>query len=217
MRRIGFLTVLLTTAFIFVSAQDKEKKDPLSLLAQLKPWEVPFLPPTVRDTLGAVDTLFLDLQKESKKEGEWVLQFNVFNDESLFAFTFAIRHDSLMQFDSISLVGTRIDFFQTKLVNKSTKVPHTVTVGLFSALSAGAPPVGAGYGPVMRMYFRAPASRPISIRSVATINMQPGLEFVTPQGTPIHPVVVRMGDGVAATPDEKPAKPTVPSKPKRKG
>ncbi|MCI0330824.1 MAG: hypothetical protein L0196_07720 [candidate division Zixibacteria bacterium] len=216
MRKIGLAVILLVGAFVFVFAQEKEKKDPLTLLTQLKPGEVPFLPPAVRDSLGAADTLFLDLQKGAK-EGEWVLHFHVFNDESLFAFTFPIRHDSLMKFDSISLAGTRIDFFQTKLVNKSTKVANTVVVGLFSALSAGAPSMSPGNGLVMKMFFRAPASRPISIRSVATVSMQPNLEFVTPQGAPIYPAVVRLGDGGAAAPDKKPAKPSVPSKPKRKG
>ena len=72
-----------------------------------------------------------------------------------------------------------------------------------------------GRGLVMKMFFTAPASRPISIRSVATIKMPPSLEFVTPRGLPIHPVVVRIGDSVTASPDEKPAKPV--SKRKRRG
>ncbi len=135
------------------------------------------------------------------------MHFNVFNDESLFAVSFPVRHDSLLTFDSISLVGTRIDFFQTKMVNKPPSVPNTVTVGLFTALNPEAPPMPPGRGLVMKMFFTAPTSRPISIRSVATIKMPPSLEFVTPRGLPIHPVVVRIGDSVTASPDEKPAKP----------
>lgn len=214
MRRIGLSLVLLVFCFAALWSQQKDSKALLSPLAGLKPWEVPFIPPTVEDTIGLVDTLFLDLKK-GEKEGQWVLHFNVFNDESLFALSFPVRHDSLLAFDSISLAGTRIDFFQTKMVNKPPSVPNTVTVGLFTALNPEALPLPPGRGLVMKMFFTAPASRPISIRSVATIKMPPSLEFVTPRGLPIHPVVVRIGDSATASPDEKSAKPA--SKRKRKG
>lgn len=211
MRRIGFSLALLVFCFS-CGPKPKDTKAPVSPLAGLEPWEVPFIPPNVEDTLGAVDTLFLDLKK-GDKEGEWVVHHSVFNDEPLFALSFTLRHDSLMTFDSISLVGTRIEFFQTQMVNRPPEVPNTITVGLFTALNPQAPPLEPGRGLVMKMHFRAPASRPISIRSVATINMPPGLEFVTPQGTPIHPAVVRIGDGAAAVPPEK----AEPAKRKRKG
>lgn len=216
MRRLVLLFVFSAAAMTLVFAQKSEKKDPLSELTSLKLWEVPFIPPSVLDTVATPDTLFLDLKKGAK-EGEWVLDHIVFNDEPLFALSFTLRHDSLMNFDSISVVGTRIDFFQTKMVNKPTNVPNTVTVGLFSALSPQAPPLTPGRGSVMKMYFTAPPSRPISIRSVAPINMPPGLEFVTPEGGPIHPVVVRIGDAGTPAPEKKPAKPATSSKTKRKG
>jgi hypothetical protein len=215
MRRTVFFAVLSVLGFALVFAQEGKKEDPLSALKELKPWEVPFVFPTVHDTIGAADTLFLDLKK-GEKEGAWVLHFHIFNDESLFALSFPVRHDSLLKFDSISLVGTRVDFFQTKMVNKPANVPNTVTVGLFSALNPMAPPLDPGRGLVMKMHFTAPVSRPISIRSVGTIAMPPGLEFVTPRGLAIHPAVVRMGDALAA-PATKPAKPTGTSTKKKKG
>ena len=124
MRRVGLLLVLLVFCFTTIWSQQKNTKEPASPLAGFKPWEVPFIPPTVEDTIGSVDTLFLDLKK-GEKEGAWILYFNVFNDESLFAVSFPVRHDSLLVFDSISLVGTRIDFFQTKMVNKppASRIP----------------------------------------------------------------------------------------------
>ncbi len=213
MRRIVFFAVLSVLGFAIVFAQETGKKEALSALTKLQPWEVPNIPIRVTDTLGVVDTLFLEMQKGSKG-GEWVLHFHVFNDESLFALSFPVRHDSLLKFDSISLAGTRIDFFQTKMVNKPENVRNTVTVGLFTALNPMAPPMAPGRGLVMKMYFTAPASRPVSIRSVAPINMPPGLEFVTPRGTPIHPAVVRIGDGAADAPEKKPAG---SSKTKKKG
>lgn len=216
MRTFGLSLALVFLGFSALWSQGKTETNPqANPLAGLKPWEVPFIPAPIQDTLGKVDTLFLDLKKGAK-EGEWVLNFNVFNDESLFALSFPVRHDSLLAFDSISLAGTRIDFFQTKLVNKSPTVPNVVVVGLFSALSPDAPPMPPGNGLVMKMFFKAPASRPISIRSVATINMPPSLEFVTPRGTPVHPAVVRVGDSGPAAPAEKPA-PVKPSKRKRRG
>lgn len=215
MRRIGFFAVLLVLGYSFGFAQDNKKEDPLGALRALKPWEVPFIAPVVTDTLGAPDTLFLDLKK-GEKEGEWVLHFHVFNDESLFALSFPVRHDSLMKFDSISLVGTRIDFFQTKMVNKPANVPNTVTVGLFSALNPMSPSLVPGRGVVLKMHFTAPASRPISVRSVGTISMPPGLEFVTPRGLGLHPAVVRLGDKGAGAPADKPVKPAENSK-KKKG
>jgi len=216
MKRFGLTLVFLAFGFAFVFAQKNKKEDPLSILTSLKPWEVPFIPPTVGDTIGAPDTLYLDLKK-GEKEGAWVLHFHVFNDESLFALSFPIRHDSLMKFDSINLAGTRTDFFQTKMVNKPANVPNTVTVGLFTALNPTAPPMPPGNGLVMKMHFTAPASRPISIRSTATISMPPGLEFVTPRGLPIHPAVVRKGDSTTPAPDKKPVKPAGSSKTKKKG
>lgn len=213
---------IVLTAAIFGFSGVFAAGEKTSPTAELKPWEVPNIALPIDDAFGAQDTLWLDLQK-GKTSGavtEWVLYLSAFNDESLFAISFAIRHDSLMTFDSISLAGTRIDFFQTKIVNKKTAIPNTVTVGLFTALSPGAPPVPPGKGLVTKMYYKAPAARPISIRSVAPILMPPGLEFVTPKGGSAHPVVVRLGDAVAAsevaptpTPDTKtPAKPNKKSK-----
>ncbi|MCI0404939.1 MAG: hypothetical protein L0Z48_05525 [candidate division Zixibacteria bacterium] len=215
MRRIGFFAVLLALGYNFGFAQEVKKEDPLSHLTSLKPWEVPYVPIRINDTIGQVDTLYLEMQKGAK-DGEWVLHFSISNDEPLFAFSFPIRHDSLLSFDSVSLAGTRTDFFQTKMVNKPN-TPNTVTVGLFSALNPEAPPVEPGRGLVMKMYFKAPAARPVSIRSAAPIHMPPGLEFVTPQGLPIHPAVVRIGDSGAEAPAKKPAKPASSSKEKKKG
>lgn len=215
MRRIGFFAVFLALGYSFGFAQEAKKENALSALTSLKPWEVPYVPIRVNDTIGTVDTFYMEMQKGAK-EGEWVLHCSVFNDEPLFALSFPIRHDSLLSFDSISLVGTRADFFQTKMVNKPS-TPNTVTVGLFSALNPEAPPIEPGRGLVMKMYFKAPASRPVSIRSAAPIHMPPGLEFVTPKGLPIHPAVVRVGEAAAAAPATKPAKPAVSSPKKKKG
>lgn len=221
MRRFGWFLplVFLTASLASVFAQEGKKEDPMKVLTSLKPWEVPFIPASIMDTVGKVDTLFLEMKK-GEQEGKWVLHFNIQNDESLFAMSFPIRHDSLMAFDSISLAGTRIDFFQTKMVNKAPAVPNTVVIGLFSALNPEAPPMPPGNGLVMKMYFTAPASRPVSIRSAAPINMPPGLELVTPRGTPIHPAVVRVGDAGPSAPAAKPEKPASPAKKKtskRKG
>jgi hypothetical protein len=218
MKRFGLALVLGLVCFALLPAQEgkKEKKEAVSELAKLKPWEVPYVPIRVNDTLGAVDTLFLEMKK-GDKAGTWVMEFHVFNDESLFALAFPVRHDSLLKFDSISLAGTRIDFFQTKMVTQPPNVPNTVTVGLFSALNPSAPPLGPGRGLIMKMYFTAPASRPVSIRSAAPINMPPGLELVTPKGVPIHPAVVRLGDSAPAAPEGTPAKPSGSSTKKKKG
>jgi hypothetical protein len=187
------LTVVVVL-FLFVgSGVAQEKNDPLAALRGLKPWEVPYVPLTVSDTLGAVDTLWLELAKGAKA-GQWVLNFHVFNDESLFAMSFTLRHDSLMTADSASLTGTRIDFFQTKLLNKKPPVPNTTTIGLFSALAPGAQPLAPGKGLVLKMFFSAPPERPLTIRSVAPIPMPPNLELVTPAGTAIHPAIIRVGD-----------------------
>lgn len=214
MRKTVWTLVILAFGFGALWAGEKESKQAVSPLAGFKPWEVPFIPPEVEDSFGAADTLFLELQK-GEKEGAWVLFFHVFNDESLFALSFPVRHDSLMAFDSISIEGTRVDFFQTKMVNKPPSVPNTVTVGLFTAMNPMAASLPPGRGLVMKMFFTAPASRPISIRSVATIKMPPSLEFVVPRGIGIHPAVVRVGDSPAS--EEKPAKPALPSKSKKKG
>ncbi|MGH8003441.1 MAG: hypothetical protein ACRECJ_01795 [Limisphaerales bacterium] len=216
MKRFGLTLAFLVMGFGLAFAQGSKKENPLSQLTSLKPWEVPYVPIRVDDTIGGVDTLFLEMKKGAK-EGEWVLHFNILNDESLFAMSFPIRNDSLLAFDSISLAGTRIDFFQTKMVNKSPTVANTITVGLFSALNPEAPPLPPGNGLVMKMYFKAPASRPVSIRSAAPINMPPGLEFVTPRGLPIHPAVVRVGDAASPAPEKKPAKPAGTAKTKKKG
>ncbi len=220
MRRFGWFLIFAVLGAALVFAQGTKKEDALMMLANLKPWEVPYIAPPVKDTLGVVDTLFMEMLK-GKGEGEWVLQFHVFNDESLFALSFPIRHDSLLTFDSISLEGTRADFFQLKMVNKvndTAKKVNAVTVGLFSALMPNAPTIEPGRGTVMRMYFQAPAGRPVSIRSVAPIyNMPPGLEFVNPKGVPIHPAVVRIGDSPSPAPEKKPAKPGGSSTKKKKG
>ena len=216
MRGIRLFVVLLTLGFALAIAQETKKEDPLKMLTSLKPWEVPYLPIKVNDTVGVVDTLFLEMLKGAQ-EGEWVLHFQVFNDESLFAMSFPIRHDSLLSYDSISLIGTRTDFFQTKIVNKPPNVPNTINVGLFTAMNPMALSMGPGKGLVLKMYLKAPVSRTVSIRSVAPILMPPGLEFVTPQGVAIHPAVVRIGDTGAGAPEKKPAKPSGTPTKKKKG
>ncbi|HXF49654.1 MAG TPA: hypothetical protein VNL73_09570 [Verrucomicrobiae bacterium] len=215
MKRFGLVLAFLVASFGPAFGQEKTK-EALSPLTSLKPWEVPYVPIRINDTIGAVDTFYMEMQKGGK-EGEWVLHCSIFNDEPLFALSFPIRHDSLLSFDSISLLGTRIDFFQTKMVNKPQNVPNTVTVGLFSALNPEAPPLEPGRGLIMKMFFRAPAARPVSIRSAAPLNMPPGLEFVTPKGLPIHPAVVRVGEAAAAAPATKPAKPSGSSVKNKKG
>lgn len=204
------LAVVFAVVSVF-SLGYAQKADPLAPLKGLKPWEVPYLPLEVADTVGATDTLWLELVK-GPKAGEWVLNFHVFNDESLFAFSLPLRHDSLISVDSVGLAGTRTDFFQTKLLNKKTSIPNTVTVGLFSALTPGAPLLPPGKGLVLKMFLKAPPARPITARSVAPIMMPPNLEFVMMNGTAIHPAVVRVEQAFsdvplpAAKPDLKPDK-----------
>ncbi len=184
-----------------------KKGDPLAPLSTLKPWEVPFVEMPIQDARGAVDTLWMDLQKGGKP-GEWVLYLSVFNDESLFALSFTLRHDSLMTVDSMSVAGTRLDFFETKIMDKKPRhFPHTVTMGLFSALNPTAPSLAPGKGTVLKLFYHAPPERPISVRSVAPILMPPSLSFVMPgaQAT-IRPVIVRVGDAPPPKPVKTPSK-----------
>ncbi len=209
MRKIWLIAA--AGVFCFTLARAEEGKNPL---ADLKPGDVPYVPLAVGDGVGATDTLWMDMQKGAKV-GEWVLYMSVFNDESLFALSFPIRYEPSMSFDSASLVGTRLDFFQTKMVNKNpvglNERLKVVTVGLFSALNPSAPPVPPGKGLALKLFFKAPIAAPISGRSVAPIMMPPNLEFVMAKGTAIHPVVVRVGDAAAASTTE-PAPKETPSK-----
>lgn len=104
------------------------------------------------DPLGKIDTV--TLITEQTGAGNWLVTAQIWNDEELAAFDIPIKYTAGMAklvVDSISMTGTRVDYFAQKYyqVDTTKQIMH---IGGIAYMGADKPPLAPGSGDVGRIY-----------------------------------------------------------------
>jgi PKD repeat protein len=106
------------------------------------------------DTLGAPDTsVMADVQ------GYWEIDgANAVPVEELILPLTLTNVTSVLFFDSVSFIGTRLDYFETKQVVFDNRFAGQLAYRLIADNGGGSPPLPPGTGPMARVHFRSRSS-----------------------------------------------------------